>query len=117
MASQAASRGMQVQGLVFFGFPLHPAGQPGTTRAAHLERVKVPMLFLQGGRDKLADLGLLTPIVQGLGPAVALEIFPDADHGFHVPKRSGQTDAEVIELLAERAAWWMARLAAANRAP
>ncbi|MEK7381302.1 MAG: alpha/beta family hydrolase, partial [Gemmatimonadota bacterium] len=73
MASQAASRGMQVQGLVFFGFPLHPAGQPGTTRAAHLERVKVPMLFLQGGRDKLADLGLLTPIVQGLGPAVGLE--------------------------------------------
>ncbi|MEK6596978.1 MAG: alpha/beta family hydrolase [Gemmatimonadota bacterium] len=117
MASQAASRGMQVQGLVCFGFPLHPAGRPGTSRAAHLQRVAIPMLFLQGERDRLADLALLRPVIHELGALGTLEVIADGDHGFHVPKRSGQTDAEVIERLAERAAGWMARVAAANRAP
>ena len=117
MSSQAASGGLPVQGLVFFGFPLHPAGRPGTARAAHLERVKVPMLFLQGGRDRLADLGLLTPIVQGLGSAVTMEVFLEADHGFQVLQRSGRTEGEVLEDLARSAAGWMTRVAAGDLAP
>lgn len=117
MSSQASARGLPIQGLVFFGFPLHPAGQPGTSRAAHLHRVSIPMLFLQGERDRLADLALLMPVIHELGALGTLEVIADADHGFHVPKRSGQTDAEVIALLGERAAGWMARVAAADPAP
>ncbi len=117
MSSQVAARGLPVRGLVFFGFPLHPAGKPGTSRAAHLQRVAIPMLFLQGERDRLADLSLLMPVIHELGVLSTLEVIADADHGFQVPKRSGRTDAEVIELLAERAAGWMARVAATEFAP
>jgi hypothetical protein len=96
-----------VRGLVFVGFPLHPAGKPGTTRADHLVEVEVPMLFLQGDRDKLADLVLLRPIVEHLEARATLHVVDGADHGFHVLKRSGRTDDEVMEELAERAARWM----------
>lgn len=116
MSSQAASRGLPIQGLVFFGFPLHPAGRPATTRAAHLQRVIVPMLFLQGGRDKLADLGLLKPVVDRLGSRATMEVFPEADHGFHVLKRSGLTDHQLLEGLAGSAAGWISRVAAPDSA-
>jgi predicted alpha/beta-hydrolase family hydrolase len=95
-----------VRGVVFVGFPLHPAGKPSTDRGAHLERVAVPMLFLQGTRDALADLALLTPICRQLGPRAEVQVFEDADHSFHVRKSSGRTDAQVLEELAARIATW-----------
>jgi predicted alpha/beta-hydrolase family hydrolase len=103
MASHAAAEGRidAARGLVFLGFPLHPAGKPGVERAAHLEQVPQPMLFLQGTRDALADLALLRPICEKLGPRARLHVIEGADHGFHVPKRSGRSDADVIGELAE----------------
>ena len=97
-----------VRGLVFVGFPLHPAGRPGTQRADHLAEVSVPLLFLQGTRDKLADLELLRPVTDGLGERATVHIVEGADHGFHVLKRSGRTDDEVLDELARSAAEWMA---------
>ena len=97
-----------VRGLAFFGFPLHPAGRPGTERAAHLREVRVPMLFLQGTRDALADLSLLRPVLEGLSQAT-LEVIDDADHSFHVRKKSGRTDAEVLSGMARTFAQWAQR--------
>jgi predicted alpha/beta-hydrolase family hydrolase len=95
-----------VRGLAFLGFPLHPAGKPSTTRAAHLSELKVPMLFLQGTRDKLAELTLLEPVVKGLGDLASLYLAPEADHSFHVPARSGRNDREVMsEILDAFVAW------------
>lgn len=96
-----------VRGLAFVGFPLHPAGQPGTKRAAHLAQVGVPMLFLQGTRDALADLDLVRATVAPLAPRATLHVVDGADHAFHVLVRSGRTDAEVIEELASALARWM----------
>ena len=85
-----------VAGLIFFGFPLHPAGKPSVERAAHLSAVGIPMLFVHGARDALAEPPLFAPMADALGPlATTLEI-EDADHALHVPKRSGRSDAEVI---------------------
>ena len=95
-----------VQGIAFLGFPLHPAGQPGDSRAEHLARVTVPLLFLQGTRDTLADLALLRPIVEKLGPRATLRVIEHADHMFHVLKRSGRTDPEVLDELADAIAAW-----------
>ena len=99
-----------VHGLVFFGFPLHPAGKPGVERAAHLRDVTLPTCFLQGTRDKLADLDLLRPVLEDLDGAT-LHVVEGADHGFHVLKRSGRTDEEVLRELARVAASWMAERA------
>jgi len=106
MASHAAAEGRlpAARGLVFLGFPLHPAGTPSVERAAHLDRVKQPMLFLQGTRDALADLALLAPICEQLGARARLRVIDGADHGFNVLKRSGRTDAGVIEELAREVA-------------
>jgi len=95
-----------VHGLVFYGFPLHPAGRPATARAEHLSAVSLPTLFLQGTRDALADLDLLRPVCAALGPAATLHISEGADHGFHVLKRSGRTDAEVLDELADVTRDW-----------
>jgi len=113
MTSQAAAEGLLpgVRGLIFFGFPLHPPNRPGTKRADHLAKVPVPMLFLQGTRDTLADLKLLEPIARQLGPHAKLHIIESADHGFHVLKRSGKTDASVLTELAQTAAAWAETLA------
>lgn len=95
-----------VRGLVFLGFPLHPAGRPAVERGAHLADVRIPMLFLQGSRDELASLALLEPLVAGLGPRARLAVFPEADHSFHVPARSGRKDPEVLaEVLDTLGAW------------
>ena len=102
-ASEAVAR---VRGLVFFGFPLHAPGKPSATRAAHLERVALPMLFLQGTRDTLADLSLLRPMCATLGPRATLHVVDTADHSFHVLKRSGTTDADVLRDLARTTASW-----------
>jgi predicted alpha/beta-hydrolase family hydrolase len=88
------------------GFPLHPAGRPSDERAKHLFDVRIPMLFLQGTRDALADLALLRPLVERLGARATLRLFPEADHSFHVPARSGRKDPDVMqELLDATAAW------------
>jgi hypothetical protein len=108
MTSQAQAKAplAGVQGLAFFGFPLHPAGKPSSDRADHLTDVKVPMLFLQGTQDKLAQLDLLKPVVKKLGSRATLHLVEAADHSFHVPKRSGRNDSEVmVELLDMFAAW------------
>jgi predicted alpha/beta-hydrolase family hydrolase len=96
-----------VRGLVFFGFPLHPPGRPGTTRAAHLERVSVPMLFLQGTRDTLATLDLMRPVCDHLGARATLHVVDGADHSFAVLRRSGRTNTEVLSELAATTARWM----------
>jgi predicted alpha/beta-hydrolase family hydrolase len=104
--AQAASPLPGVQGLVFLGFPLHPAGRPSDGRAEHLLDVQVPMLFLQGTRDALADLELLAPMTKRLGKRASLRLLQDADHSFHVPARSGRKDADVRrEMLDGLAAW------------
>lgn len=100
-----------VRGLALLGFPLHPAGQPGTERAQHLARVAVPMLFVSGERDALADLELLKPLVDGLGPRARLHVVSDADHGFNVPAKSGRTSAEAeAEALDALAEWMLAHV-------
>jgi predicted alpha/beta-hydrolase family hydrolase len=100
-----------VVGIVLFGFPLHPAGRPGLDRAAHLRRVTVPMLFFQGTRDALADLDLVREVVTGLGPRSGIRVVEEADHSFHVPKRAGRTDLQVIkDLAAGFAEWALGRL-------
>jgi predicted alpha/beta-hydrolase family hydrolase len=109
MTSQAAAAQHPldgVRGLVFFGFPLHPSNRPGTQRADHLAKVSVPMLFLQGTRDKLSDLKLLRPVCAKLGSRATLHVIETADHSFHVLKRSGRNDTEVLRELAEKAASW-----------
>jgi uncharacterized protein len=85
----------KVRGLIFLGFPLHPAGKPSVERARHLADVKVPMLFLQGTRDELAELNLLQPVVSALGDYATLHLLDAADHSFHVLARSGRNDVEV----------------------
>jgi uncharacterized protein len=104
--AQAASPLSGVRALVFLGFPLHPPGQPSDERAKHLFDVRIPMLFLQGTRDEFAQLDLLQPICQRLGRRATLKLFPDADHSFHVPARTGRKDSDIrIELLDTIAAW------------
>ena len=95
-----------VRGLAFLGFPLHPAGAPSDVRARHLDEVKIPMLFLQGARDALADRALLEGLIARLGARATLSLVEDADHSFHVPARSGRNDAQVrAEVLQRLAAW------------
>lgn len=104
-AAQEALPG--VLGLAFIGFPLHAAGRPSSDRGAHLADVSLPMLFLQGTRDKLAELSLLEPLVRDLDPAPTLHVVEGADHGFHVPKSSGRTDADVLDELCNVLSGWI----------
>jgi uncharacterized protein len=108
MTSQAqASQPMPgVHGLVFFGFPLHAPGKPGTTRAEHLTSVDVPMLFLQGTRDEFAQLDLLQQVVKGLGDRATLHLIEEGDHSFKVPKRTGKTESDVMDELAGTIQTW-----------
>jgi len=97
-----------VRGLVFLGFPLHPPGRRGDARAEHLAQVQVPMLFLQGTRDDFADLTLLKPLIKRLGQRATLHLVEGGDHSFHVLKRSGRTDADVMGEIADAIAEWSA---------
>ncbi|MBN8991289.1 MAG: dienelactone hydrolase family protein [Rhizobiales bacterium] len=104
--AQATSALPGVRGLAFFAFPLHPAGKPSSDRARHLADVAIPMLFLQGTRDALAELSLLEPAVKKLGKLATLHLVKEADHSFHVLARSGRNDREVMtEVLDAFAAW------------
>lgn len=105
--AQAAAPMPGVRGLVFFGFPLHPPGRPGIARAEHLTSVDVPMLFLQGTRDEFAQLDLLQEVVRTLGDRATLHLITEGDHSFKVPKRTGKTEADVLNELAETVSTWM----------
>lgn len=94
--AQAAAPLPGVRGIAFVGFPLHPAGKPSTDRADHLAKVNIPMLFLQGSRDTLAEVALIEPVVQRLGPRAMLHLVDGADHSFHVLARSGRNDREAL---------------------
>src|SRR3954467_11015974 len=113
--AQAISPLPAVGGLCFLGFPLHPTGRPSNVRAQHLADVRVPMLFLQGDRDGLADLSLLRPVVQDLGERATLHIIEHADHSFHVTKRSGTSVQAVMHEMLDVASSWMKALAAATQ--
>jgi predicted alpha/beta-hydrolase family hydrolase len=108
--AQAESPLESVVALAFAGFPLHPTGKPAVDRAAHLSDVTVPMLFLQGTRDELADMPLLESVVARLAPRATLAQFVDADHSFHVPSRSGRNDAQVMKEMLDRFADWVDRV-------
>ena len=101
-----------VRGLAFFAFPLHPAGKPSSDRAKHLAAVEVPMLFLQGTRDALAELSLLEPVVKGLGKRATLHLVKEADHSFHVLARSGRNDREVMTEVLDAFAEWAGKIGA-----
>jgi hypothetical protein len=112
MSSSAAAAGVVdgVRGFAFLGFPLHPAGKPSTRRADHLADLIAPMLFVQGTRDRLAELDLLAPLVGRLGAHARLHLVEDADHGFAVRKRAGRTPADVIGEIANAVAAWAGAL-------
>jgi predicted alpha/beta-hydrolase family hydrolase len=115
MTSQAQAKTplAGVRGLAFLGFPLHPAGKPSRERAEHLFEVQIPMLFLQGTRDTLAALDQLEPVCKALGARATLKLFVDADHSFHVPARSGRTDAQVLGEALDVLADWIGRVISA----
>ena len=98
-----------VRGLVFLGFPLHPAGKPSQQRADHLAQVHCPMLFLQGTRDELAETALISNVAAQLGDRATLQLFDDADHSFHVRARSGRTDRQVLDSVLDAMVAWLTR--------
>ncbi len=108
--AQAALPLPGVRGLAFLGFPLHPAGRPGDGRGKHLIEVQVPMLFIQGTRDRLADLRLVQKLAEQLGARATLELVQDADHSFHVPARTGRKDSEVIAEMLDALADWSEKI-------
>lgn len=114
MTSQAQAKAPLpgVDGLAFLGFPLHPAGKPSTERAAHLAEIRIPMLFMQGTRDALAELTLLEPIIKNLGKKATLHVVDGGDHSFHVLARSGRKDADVMSEICDAMAAWIGKVAA-----
>jgi len=112
--AQAAEPLPGVRGLAFFGFPLHASGKPSSDRGDHLKKIDIPMLFLQGEKDKLAELSLLEPLVKGLGKRATLCVLPFADHSFHVPARSGHTDPEILATALDAFAKWAGSLSASR---
>jgi len=115
--AQAASPMPGLHGLAFFGFPLHPAGKPSVTRAEHLDAIRIPALFLQGSADKLAEIALIKATVKTIGTAATLHLVNDADHSFHVPKRSGRTDKDVFDEVLDAFADWAGALPLNETAP
>jgi uncharacterized protein len=113
MTSQAQAAGPlpEVRGLAFLGFPLHPPRQPSDSRAAHLLKVQVPMLFLQGARDLYAEPGLLNPLITLLADRATLVLLPDADHSFHVPARSRFSSAQINDDMIDALAGWIGAVA------
>ena len=105
--AQASAPLAGVRGLAFLGFPLHPAGKPSSDRAKHLAEVHVPMLFMQGTRDNLAELALMEPVVTSLGPPASLHLVREADHSFHVLARSGRNDREVMTEILDTFSTWI----------
>lgn len=106
--AQAESALPRVRGLIFLGFPLHPAKKLSRERAEHLRQISCPMLFLQGTRDELADVALMRTVTEQLGALAALQLFDDADHSFHVRARSGRTDRDVLDSMLDAIVAWIA---------
>lgn len=115
MTSQAQAKSplAGVTGLAFLGFPLHPAGKPSSERAEHLSGVRIPMLFVQGTRDKLAELDLLNPVIERIGSPATLHLVSEADHSFHAPARSGRKDRDVMDEICDVLAAWILAIRAA----
>ena len=105
--AQASQPLANVRGLAFLGFPLHASGQPGDARAAHLGDVTLPMLFVQGTRDALADQALMKGVAKRLGSRATLAFLEGADHSFHVPAKSGRNDDQVLAQLLDTLAAWI----------
>lgn len=105
--TQAASPLVQVRGLIFLGFPLHPPKQPSDARAEHLSRVEIPMLFLQGARDEFAEPAVRNPLLERLGGRATLCLLPGADHSFHVPARGALTMSQINGLMLEALTAWV----------
>jgi hypothetical protein len=112
--AQASSPLPNIRGIILLGFPLHPANKPSVDRAQHLFDVRVPMLFLQGNRDALADPALMKQVADAIGRIATLETFLDADHSFHVPARTGRTDEQVRTRILDVIADWIARVTGAS---
>lgn len=108
MTSTAASDGLvlDLKGIIFFGFPLHPPGKPSNERAEHLYKVNIPMLFLQGTRDALANMDLLKPVIKKIGKKAELFIIDGADHSFHIPKDYKLKDSEALEMMYDEVKRW-----------
>jgi uncharacterized protein len=113
--AQAASPLPGVRGLIFLGFPLHPPGRPSAERAEHLFSINIPMLFLQGERDEFAQLSLLNSVIGKLGSRATLKLFPEADHSFHVPARTGLKDADVRAQLFDAIRDWVETVLSGTR--
>jgi uncharacterized protein len=109
--AQATAPMAGVVGLAFLGFPLHPAGKPSSERAKHLFDIHVPMLFMQGSNDSLAELKLLEPLIEKLGPLASLHLVQQADHSFHVPARSGRNDRDVMNEILDKLSAWIGAIA------
>lgn len=107
IASQIVAGGLDADGLLFLGYPLHPAGKPERLRVAHLARIRAPMLFFSGTRDPLCDLSLLRAALGELKAPVTLHVIEDGDHSFRVPKRSGRTEDEVQQEIIWACAAWL----------
>jgi len=114
--AQAAAPLPGVRGLAFLGFPLHAPGRPSDERAQHLYEIKIPMLFLQGTRDEFADFALLEPLIRRLGEPATLAQFQDANHSFHVPARTGRTDAQIMSVLLDTLRDWIDAVLASRNA-
>jgi hypothetical protein len=114
MTTQAAAEAPLpgVLGIALLGFPLHPPGRPATVRAEHLDRVALPLLFLQGTRDDLADLGLMREVTARLGAGAGLHVVEGGDHSFRLPAAAGRSSGEVMGELAGAIADWGLALAA-----
>jgi uncharacterized protein len=112
--AQAIAPLPHVSGLIFLGFPLHPLGKPSADRAKHLSSIHIPMRFVQGSHDKLAELRLLEPVVNGLAPPASLQVIEQADHSFHVPARSGRTDGEVLAGILDGLSAWIDTVAVSS---
>ena len=108
--AQADSPLPRVSGLIFLGFPLHPAGRPSDVRADHLTNIRIPMLFIQGGRDRLADTRLMSAVMERLKGRATLEVIEGAGHSFHLPARSGQTDRQALEQILDTIVAWARRI-------
>ena len=112
MTSNAASEELvpELKGIIFFGFPLHPPGKPSNERAEHLYKVSIPMLFLQGTRDALANMDLLKPVIRKIGKKAELFIIEGADHSFHIPKEFKLKDSEAMEIMCDEVERWIENL-------